>query len=78
MATRPKRPRDPNQLAAMIVALSVGELEDKDPNAGKDPAAIERGRAGGIRGGKSRAKALSPRKRKQIAIKAASARWRKK
>jgi len=75
MATRPKRPRDPNQLAAMIVALSIGDLQDQDPNAGKDPAAVARGRAGGKKGGKSRAKALSKKKRQQIAKKAASARW---
>ena len=62
----------------MIVALSIGELEDQDPNAGKDPAAIARGRAGGIRGGKSRAKTLSRSKRQQIAKKAAAARWGKK
>lgn len=77
MATRPKRPRDSNQLAAMIVALSTGEAQDQDPDAGKDPAAIERGRAGGLKGGKSRAKNLSAQKRQQIASKAAKSRWSK-
>lgn len=78
MATRPKRPRDTNQLAAMIVALSTGEAQDQDPNAGKDPAAIERGRLGGLKGGRARKKALSPRKRTQIALQGAKARWHKK
>jgi hypothetical protein len=76
MAT-PRRPRDANQLAKLIVALSVGEATDVDPNAGKDPAAIQRGRAGGIKGGKARRKALSKEQRKQIARKAARSRWLK-
>jgi hypothetical protein len=78
MATRPRRPRDPNQLAKLIVALSTGEATDQDPNAGKDPAAIERGRAGGLKGGRARATALPAKERKRIAKQAASARWRRK
>ena len=78
MATRPKRPRDPFQLAKLIGDISTGQVEDDDPNAGKDPAAILRGRSGGLKGGQARASALSPSKRKQIAKKAASARWSKK
>ena len=74
----PKRPRDPNQLAHLIVGLSTGEAVEQSPDAGKDPAAVLRGRAGGLKGGSARADALSPRKRKQIARKAASARWLKK
>jgi hypothetical protein len=35
-------------------------------------------RAGGLAGGKARAAALSPAKRKEIAQKAAAARWAKK
>lgn len=77
MAT-PRRPRDANQLAKLIVALSVGEAADVDPDAGKDPAAIQRGRAGGMKGGKARAKAISSSARKVIARKAARARWSKK
>lgn len=78
MATRPPRPRDTNQLAKLIVALSTGEQNDPLPDAGKDPAAVKRGRAGGLKGGRARSKALSPRKRKQIAKQAASVRWSKK
>jgi hypothetical protein len=33
-------------------------------------------RAGGLRGGKARAKSLSPAKRKAIATKAANSRWK--
>jgi len=35
------------------------------------------GKLGGLKGGKARAKALTPRKRKQIAKKATQARWGK-
>lgn len=78
MPTRPKRPRDPNQLAAMIVGLSIGEVEDNNPDAGKDSAAIERGRLGGQKGGFARAVSLTREKRKEIAQKAAASRWRNK
>ncbi|OGT80377.1 MAG: histone H1 [Gammaproteobacteria bacterium RIFCSPLOWO2_02_FULL_61_13] len=78
MVSRPKRPRDTNQLAKLIVALSTGEAVEALPDAGKDPAAVLRGRSGGLKGGQARADALSARKRKQIAKKAASARWSKK
>jgi len=78
MATRPKRPRDPFQLAKLIGDISTGQVEDNPPEPEKDPAAIARGRLGGLKGGQARSEALSPRKRKQIAKKAASARWHKK
>lgn len=75
---KPKRPRDPNQLAKLIVDISTGEAQDPSPDAGKDPAAIVRGRLGGLKGGKARAEAIPAKKRAQIAKKAAAARWRKK
>jgi hypothetical protein len=41
----------------------------------KDPKAVAAGKLGGQRGGKARAEALSAKKRKEIAKKAAEARW---
>lgn len=41
--TKPKRPRDTNQLAKHIVDLSTGEAEEEDPYKGKNLAAVERG-----------------------------------
>ncbi len=70
-----KRPRDPNQLGKLIVDLSVGEADDSKnlpDESGKDPAAIALGK----KGGKARAKALSSKKRSEIARKAAKARWK--
>lgn len=54
----------------------AGEPPD-DRNAGKNPAAVALGKLGGAKGGAARAAALSPRKRKMIAKKAAAARWGK-
>jgi|GEM_PF-337794 len=78
--TRKKRPRDPNQLGKMIVDISVGEVEDRGPTAeeqGKDPAAVSLGRRGGLAGGRARARVLSRAERRDIAKKAAQARWKR-
>ena len=66
MEKRAKRPRDTNQLAKMVVDLSVGEISEPDPNIGKDPMAVKRGRLGGARGGKSRAAALDHQRRIEV------------
>ncbi len=72
MTDKPKRPRDANQLAAMIVGVATGEREDDhEPDT-------EGQRKGGLKGGKARAKLLDPQKRQQAARKAANARWEKK
>ena len=71
MQKHPKRPRDPNQLGKLIVALSVGEAEEMPMHEGKNLAAM----ALGQRGGKARAKSLSVSRRKKIAKDAAKARW---
>lgn len=42
----------------------------------KNPAAVALGRLGGLKGGKARAKKLSPKERIEIAKKAAKARWK--
>jgi len=67
-----KKSEDVNTVAAQIVELTTGQ-----PVKEKNPAAVALGRLGGLKGGKARAKILSPKKRKEIAIKAAKARWGK-
>ncbi len=64
---QPARPRDVNQLAARIVALSIGEAEDTTSTV--DPKRSKRGTA--------RAEKLTPDERRKIAQKAAKARWKK-
>lgn len=76
MTDRPKRPRDANQLAKLIVDLATGEaVEAGRPEQRKNPAAVELGRLGGLKGGRARAESLSPDQRSEIARKAAHARY---
>ncbi len=70
-----KRPRDPNQLGKLITDLATGEVEDTPPDEGKNPAAVELGRKGGLKGGKARAESMTAEQRSEAAKKAASARW---
>lgn len=67
----PKRPRDPNQLAKMVVDIATGEL----PNDSQKNARPQR--AGGVKGGPARAKKLTGVQRHEIARVAARARWKK-
>lgn len=80
--SRKPRPRDPNQLAKLIVDIATGQVEDKpEPRAddpAKDPAAVSLGRRGGLKGGRARASKLSPEERSKIAKTAANVRWRSK
>ena len=73
-----KRPRDLNQLARQLVDEATGEAEPVDPYEGKDPAAVELGRRGGLKGGKARAAKLTPEQRSEAARKAALARWQRR
>jgi hypothetical protein len=70
----PKRPRDPNQLAKLVVDIATGEEEQ----AGNITETAKRAAKAGNKGGPARAKALSPAERSEIASIAAQARWRKK
>jgi hypothetical protein len=76
MATRrPKRPRDPNQLGKLIVDLSTGAAKEAPQKP--DSPATEFARSGGLKGGKARAVALTPERRREIALNAAKKRWGK-
>lgn len=86
-SSKPKRPRDINQLARFIVEQSTDETpaepdslpaaETETPSDALRQAAAELGRRGGLKGGKARAAKLTPEKRAEIAKKAAAARWGK-
>jgi len=74
----PKRPRDMNQWAKHMVDLATGEVDDREPTSeeqGKDPAAVKRGKAGGVKGGKARAAKMTPQERSEAARRAVQARW---
>ncbi len=64
-------------MARAIVDEATGEAP-QEPESGKDPAAVDLGRRGGLKGGPARAKKLSAKKRSEIAKRAAQARWGKK
>jgi len=72
-----KRSRDISQLAASIVQDATSESALKEVPPENNPAAVALGRLGGLKGGKARAAKLSAKKRKEIARKAAQARWKK-
>ena len=75
MAKRPRgelRPADVNARAVMIAKIATGEIADITTDEGKNAAAVALGRMGG----KARAAGMSAKKRKEIAQKAAAARWK--
>lgn len=67
--------------AFRVVEQAIGERMDGSPlpdkDAGKNPHAVALGKLGGVKGGKARAEALTPAKRRAIAKRAASARWKR-
>ncbi len=76
MPDRSRRPRDPNQLGKLIVDIATGEIDDTPEDDGKNAAAVELGRKGGLKGGKARAESMTPEQRSDAAKRAAEARWR--
>jgi len=69
MARKPSRPRDFNELATLVGDIATRQREEPEVTL-SDAKASKRGKA--------RAAALSPKRRKAIAKKAAAARWGKK
>jgi hypothetical protein len=72
-----KRPRDLNQLAKLVVDIASGEVDDPVSEKMRNIVSL-RGSAGGIKGGKARADALSAEQRRDIAKNAAKTRWSKR
>ncbi|MEW5927905.1 MAG: hypothetical protein AB1941_10490 [Gemmatimonadota bacterium] len=77
---QPPDDNDPNVTTFRVIQEATRDDEDDSPKAPpeKNPAAVALGRLGGKKGGKARAEALSPEQRKEIAQRAARARWEKK
>ena len=79
------KPPDPNEIAFRVLQEAIGEAdcaprvpETADPPREKNPAAVALGRAGGLKGGRSRMDAMTPEERKTLAKRAAAKRWEKK
>ncbi len=70
-----RRPCDVIGNAVHVMRIATGQITDDVPtpeDEGKNPAAVALGRMGG----KARATKLSAKKRKEIARKAATSRWK--
>jgi hypothetical protein len=85
--SKKSKPRDISQLARAIVEEATGESlvnhdlpkePSKEPTRKKNPAAVALGKLGGKKGGLARRDKLSPERRKEIAEKAARARWQQR
>lgn len=68
-----KRPRDPSQLAKLIVDIAAGEVEDQP-----ETKLVKTRQQVAELGGKKRASLLSKKRRVDIAKKAAKTRWKSK
>jgi hypothetical protein len=79
-AAKPKRPRDVNQLAHFLVQATTEREAETPESPAVTSSEISRvmaelGRRGGKVGGRKRAENLTAKKRHQIAVTAAKARW---
>ncbi|MCA9462478.1 MAG: hypothetical protein KC643_06465 [Nitrospira sp.] len=79
-----KKPKDKdvNQVAWEILVATTSEpkktpTSKNEEKPKKNPHAAALGKLGGLKGGKARAEKLSPKKRSEIAKKAAESRWGK-
>lgn len=81
MPTRSSKDHDFTTVARRVVEQAIGEHLDgtplQNPDEGKNPHAVALGRLGGQKGGLARSEKLSPKRRREIARKAAKSRWKK-
>jgi hypothetical protein len=78
---RKKKEHDFAVTAYRVVQEATGQKEEEGKpldTEGKNPHAVALGRLGGLKGGRARTEKLTPEQRREIAIKAARARWGKK
>lgn len=71
--SKPRRPRDPNELAKLIVDIATGDATEHPSTDTPEHA-----RRGGLKGGPARAERMTPEERSEQARKAAAARWSRK
>jgi len=76
-ASKTGKKRDFTQIAKDIIDKVTGNAPTEPPDK-RNPHAVELSKLGASKGGKTRAQNLSERKRKEIAKKAAKARWSQK
>ena len=69
---RSRRDRDANEMARAVLQRIEQIAEE---HLGKNPAAVERGRKGGLKGGRARMDSMTAEERRKLAAKAAKAHW---
>lgn len=82
MGANAKLRPDINEVAHRVMLEATGQIPTTRPpsersDAEKGPEAVARGSKGGKKGGKGRGDSLTPKRRSEIAKKAADARWSK-
>ena len=75
MPARQSKRKDFSQIALEVVEAATSSELTMPKEKPKNPAAVALGKLGASKGGHARAKALSSKKRKEIARKAARKRW---
>lgn len=76
-ASKSKLRPDMAETAHRTMLEATGQTPKTRPGEGsKNPEAVEKGRAGGLKGGKARAESMAAEQRSEIAKKAAAERWR--
>lgn len=77
MVKRKKKEHDFAITAFRVVQEATGQTEEAETKIKQDIDFAALGHKGGLKGGKARAEKLTPEQRKEIAKKAAKARWKK-
>ncbi len=78
MVRRKKKEHDFAVIAFRVVQEATGQTQPEPKKSRKEYDYKALGHAGGLKGGKARASKLTPEQRKEIAKKAAQARWNTK
>jgi hypothetical protein len=68
------KPRQTDENVRAFDTVKIATERKQEPEE-KNPAAVALGRLGGLKGGKARAKSISPERRSEIAHLAATTRW---
>jgi len=75
-ASKTGKKRDFTQIAKEVINITTGDTVLVEEVDTRNPHAVELSKLGASKGGKARARKLTAKKRREIARKAAKARWK--
>lgn len=78
MSERPRRPRDPNEMAFQVFQEAIGEASPPEPEREKNTAAVALRKLGGAKGGVAPSAKMTSEERAESASKAAAVRWKQR